>query len=102
MRDFWPTWATRWHGYAPMEASSLMFKQFHEQVESALAKLLLKHGPKGVKAPMIYKAVNPLCSPQQYSQAFRRIGVRFTKSGIVFVRTQIELRRAEIIKEKNS
>jgi hypothetical protein len=74
--------------------------QFHEQVESALGKLLLEHGPKGVKAPMIYKAVNPRCSPQQYSEAFRRIGVRFTKSGIVFVRAQIALRRAEIVKEK--
>jgi hypothetical protein len=76
-------------------------QQFHEQVESVLGKLLLKHGPKGVKAPMVYQAVNPRCSRQQYSQAFRRIGVKFTKSGIVFVRPQIELRRAEIVKKKN-
>ena len=75
--------------------------QFHEQVESAVVKLLKEHGtgPNGVRPEMIYTAVNPRCSPQQYSQAFRRIGVKFDKKkGIVFVRAGIESRHAEIVK----
>jgi hypothetical protein len=77
--------------------------QFHEQVESVLVKLLTKHGtgPNGVRPQMIYDAVNPIISRQQYSQAFRRIGVKFDKkTGIGWwrARRDRESRSAEIVK----
>ena len=76
---------------------------FHEQVWVALGKLLLKHGPKGIRAWMVYDAVNPKCSAQQYSEAFRKIGVRFSKAGMEIVKEkESEKAGVRIVKKKKS
>ena len=63
-----------------MKSIASEFRLFHERVAAAYVKLFLKHGPFGVTAPMIYKAVDPKIAPKHYSRAFRRLGLpRFSK-----------------------